>query len=266
MNSCTRSDYILCLILLAAAQPVLAVQYTLVKGEQYQLCRDYVAAVNAINKELPMTCEREFSPQYKEFRKIKWEPLDLASLSEELWRQMFRVMTHNGVRYTDKEAGWEEQYRAWRQRVAERIATARDVKLDRARIDIDADGKREIVYRLTRRACEPSLENLRKGDGYRPHNQYFVMEEESGEFDPVYRAISGASGTNMKFSLFFYHGRVFMEDFYGFQIGYRAEQARLAGWEVARPDGWIEVNEPKGGHHFHYAGICRIDVDYEIAE
>jgi hypothetical protein len=239
------------LLLLLASLPAQAVRYELKEGEQYDLCRDYVKALNAADKELPMACERHFPPEFEKFSKPEWEPMDPQAQPMRLYRQMLYLKL-------DMELTGDE--RDWRLYKEKRLDPALEkgvVQLAKSRFDIDNTGDKETVIRFARTPCKENREWFRKNP-YQSTYEYYVINDKTGNLDPDYPiSYFGKQG------IFYYEGRIFRDEFDGMSIEPNSHKAEREPERKGHPYGWLYLYESAD-----YGGgartVCKIEVYYEF--
>lgn len=117
-------------------------QYVLEKGKGVEVCEAYQKNLNSFGE--PMVCERQLDPQLPDFKKPEWtKPNDdqARSLEFDMAKYTSRVLgkpepkseAEIGVR-TEKDIGWPAKRRL-------------------ARVDVDNDGKPDIVLRQENGTC-----------------------------------------------------------------------------------------------------------------
>lgn len=241
-----------------------AVRYELAKGHQYELCRDYVAALNAANQSLPMACEREFPPEFDKFDKPRWTPMDPTEQPEEFYRQIYYVWRETVGKFSGNlpdEEGWQL---AWERQFKPKIE-AGAFQLDRARVDVVSSGERVTLVRFAFDSCANTTELFEHEvallfSTYR----YVVIDEETGKPHKGYSML-----TSRPRQLFYYKGRAFMDNFIGPSFGaLQRDKSRV-------PQGFITVQEPGGRIRpvdeyrklfesgLGFADVCTVRVHYE---
>lgn len=186
------------LVLCLLGAPLHAVQYDLIKGQQFELCRAYERNLNSFSHELPMACERKFDPDLEEFWQPNWETLNPAQHMD-LIRETL-VVKYKFRPTEDIDGRWNR----WRPKLQEKIRNG-EVKLSRTEVDVNHDGINEIVYRFADRPCDPSKElDRRIPSTYR----YFVMDSATGKLSSDFVLLQLRTK-----NLFFYKGRAYVDTF-----------------------------------------------------
>ena len=248
-----KSLLVLALLLLATNSQ--AARYELKDGEQYALCRDYVAALNAYDYEFPMACERHFPPQFEKFSKPKWTPLDPNVKSKSFYRELYYVWY--GRRGKATEEGWQRIWENWMKPALE----ANTLQLGQTRIDVGGMGERVTLLRFAYHPCHESQAWFEKGP-YPEAYRYFVLDEKTGSLNKGFAGLASAVQ-----GLFYYRGRTYMDSFNGVAIERMNKPWRKPGdapglLTVVEPYG--KVTAP-GEYAFEgYRQVCVVDVYYEL--
>lgn len=236
--------------------PAHAARYELKDGEQYALCRDYVAALNAYEYEFPMACERHFPLEFEKFAKPKWTPLDPQSKPKSFYRELYYVWYGRPGYEKATEEGWQ---RVWENRMKPAL-DAGTLQLDRARVDVGGMGVRVPLLRFAYRPCRENQEWFVQGP-YTETYRYFVLDERTGSLNEDFAGL-----TSIVRGLFYYRGRTYMDHFTGLPLKFLRTQER-----GNRPDGHLTVVEPYGKvsapeeYEFDgYRQICVVKVFYEL--
>ncbi len=172
MTRITSISLMMILLLTACAT---AGEYKLVKGSQYQLCREYENNLNSFTElEHPMVCERRINPEMTDFREVKWQEID-AKENIHLFDQMLKSDE------ADKRMSAERYQSLLKTKYLDRAKTG-TVKLYTARFDIDNDGKKELVLRAQITgddwlACTPTNE-FTISNGESPVPNLYIMSDE----------------------------------------------------------------------------------------
>jgi hypothetical protein len=253
---------IVCLLLLfTVSTSAISARYELKKGRQYELCRDYVDALNAMKRKLPMACGRHFPPEFEKFSKPKWTPLDPKEQPNSFYRQMYLVIYQKEI----TEKGWTW---FWKDRIQPALESD-SAELAKARIDIDHNGVVETVFRFRFTGCEVRKAwfrdgiLFRDGKGLGPEGfQYYVLNEKTGELDPRYGGHTLDSGGGGALSgLFYYQGRVYID---------KANILPSTFSHPPKPDGYLKVFEPASRvdstSHLRFGSrqVCTVKVFYEM--
>lgn len=157
--------------------------YKLIHGEGNPVCRKLGKNLNRFCDKPPMRRELAIHPDFsKDFAFPKWEDLDpqaniaLAAEAHRSWA----VVAHDCKAKCDTE----ERERQWQLVRAQFLEAARQgcLRFSRARIDINHDGKKELVFRLVGNCSKPSASDalLSYSDGL---SRLMVMDEITGKFD-----------------------------------------------------------------------------------
>lgn len=249
----------LVLALLLPVSNVQAARYELKDGEQYALCRDYVAALNAYDYEFPMACERHFPPQYEKFSKPKWMPLDPNAKPKSFYRELYYIWygyhPRRGEEPNDEDWQW-----FWEERFKPALESD-TLQLDLARVDIGGMGERVTLLRFAYHPCRESQAWFEKGP-YPETYRYFVLDEKTGALDKDFAGL-----TSTVRGLFYYRGRTYMDSFNGVAIERMNKPWRKPGdapglLTVVEPHGKVEG---PGEYAFEgYRQICVVDVYYEL--
>ncbi len=253
---------------LVLADAAWAVRYELEEGQQYALCRDYVKALNAADRELPMACERRFPPEFEKFSKPKWEPMKPKTQSMSFYRQVYDIR----MRVLDKDKNTDKTWLLAKERTYEPALEKDLIELAKARVDIDASGDSETLIRVRVRlgagGCEAETDDwFREGRGPMPNEfRYYVLDQETGKLDARYGTIALVGGTQ---GLFYYEGRTYLDSFTGISVKRKLEKAAKFQFRTREdPEGHISIGEPGGGSRdsFGTRWVCKINVFYEMDE
>lgn len=157
--------------------------YKLVHGNGNPVCRKFGQNLNRFCDRPPMHCELAIHPDFaKDFSFPKWEdidPLANVELVAELVRSRASV-AHDCTGECD--AKWRElKWQEYRPKLLEGIQLGR-IRFSRTSIDINHDGKKELVFRLMDIGCPPigSDEPIYAFGG---NPALMVLDESSGKFD-----------------------------------------------------------------------------------
>lgn len=174
---------------------VYAAEYKLVRGQQYELCREFEKNLNSFKNEPPMVCERKLNPEFKNFWKPKWKDVDSQN-------NMGIINRFSEYKYQKNK--YEKTYlKNW-----EKILTNIDegvVSLQIAFFDLDFDGRDEPVYKLKPFRCDPAVEYY-----VAPIPYLFVMNKNNKILNTKYRRIFRST-----YDPFFYKGRIYLSESYG---------------------------------------------------
>lgn len=153
-----------------------------------------------------MVCTRKVHPDFgKDFALPKWENLDPAAH----WDILEQVIRSRAAKVPTscneecKKTWQDKQWRENRPKLTEGIRQGL-VKLDRARVDLNHDGKRELVYRLTEGDCkaQPGAEH----PGFAGLATLMVYDEARRQYDPRYAEYL----TVWRFDALLYQGRSYL--------------------------------------------------------
>jgi hypothetical protein len=129
--------------------------YRLITGQHFAVCRELEQNLNRFQKDPPMVCGLRFRPHFKDFKHPDWEDLNPCE-----FQAAVRSMIDLEIRHMPnwKNALPEQQQQELEKRLAEiRLAFERNqVKLQRARFDLDRHEGKETVLRLEVGNCEPA--------------------------------------------------------------------------------------------------------------
>jgi hypothetical protein len=123
--------------------PAYASTFALIHGRQFELCRGYEQNLKSYATPSRLDHEWPLDPALKEFRKPQWQSVD-ARENLEIVKTIFLWRTDPNKRDggAKAEAKWQEEL----PRTLTLIEN-KQVRLDLARVDFDADGKADRVYR-----------------------------------------------------------------------------------------------------------------------
>lgn len=131
-------------------------RYELVKGKGVEVCEAYEKNLNSFYPAIPMNCQRQISPKFKEFSKPKWHRIDVTTgvmpkIDEFVWKHYT-----NPVTYVP-----QHEWTSWRGTKEQLAEARRSYEADRqgrflighlvSKVDIDNDGIQDNVY--LDRAC-----------------------------------------------------------------------------------------------------------------
>lgn len=118
------------------------IQFKLMTGKQYSLCRDYVDMLNKTRyTEIPV-CERKILPEFTKFRAVKWTEITDKEEIRKIKKEQIRLYNL-----------WPESH----QENIETLIQKEEKKMDagefplvyKAKVDMDHDGKNETVYQFS---------------------------------------------------------------------------------------------------------------------
>lgn len=194
----------------SAANPAFAVEFKLVKGQQFELCRRYAENLAQFPKLPAFPCEIPVDKRFTEFREVRWEtlhPQEHLDIVEEAVKRLLdrKLLMSDRFRYAE-EITAEDRARAetlWQDARPEIMAKieAGDVGLGRARIDINHDGAADTVYRFGRNRCDVPYPE--------PHRSFYwtyhVLERDQPFLSAEMRRRAGTP-----FDAFYHRGRVYL--------------------------------------------------------
>ena len=197
----TRIAISVLMIILLLSSGAMAGEYKLVKGSQYQLCRDYQKNLNSFSEEkYPMVCERRLNPKMTDFREVKWKEID-AKKNIHLFVQMLKDED------SYKRLSDEMRQKALQKQI-DRVEAGKE-KLYTARFDIDNDGKKDLVLRARIveddwLSCTPTNKFTISNGEYPVPNLYIMSDEKNIDMKwskPLH---------SFSYTAFTYQGRTFL--------------------------------------------------------
>jgi hypothetical protein len=236
-----------------------AVEYRLVEGQEYAVCRAYEENLNRFSNLPPMACERRLDPALKDFSQPEWEVLD-PKAHMDAFQEMIKMRSKERKESYDIEKAWPG--------FLETLENG-EVRLERTEANIDNDwefGGNKTVYRFAERACDPLSEFDRRNPStwqyyvvYEPRTGYDYRHQK-GRFDWKYQGLSASRGGR---NLFFYKGEAYF-DHYDHRSVYHPGIDYDARLHVIKPRG-------KGTHcqfHVYYGDEYRLnpEEDWEGGE
>ena len=191
---------LLCFVFLISSLSF-AGEYVLVEGREFEVCRAYSNNLNSF-KDLryPMVCERLINPDFKDFSKPKWTPIDVWS-KRELARQFHKLLF-----YRNSIPPWNEPPEVFYPKLKEWIAEGR-IRMSEAHLDINNDGTIDHVIRYDYGHCDPSLPmyaSLPTG------RAYMALDDKTGQIDEWLTQF-----LLHHLDVFLYKGRVYTDWFAG---------------------------------------------------
>ncbi len=148
-----RSALVLGVLWLLIADVATAGDYVLMLGKGIEVCEAYLKNLNSFPDDPPMVCERKVNPEFPEFSKPAWQPLD-ALKNLNLIEQI--------ERWKPYETGFENPKRREEilALIKARIASGR-IRLALANIDIEQNGTtaNETVLQYEYADCDPANES-----------------------------------------------------------------------------------------------------------
>lgn len=257
---------ILSAVLLSLYTNAWPARYELQEGEQNELCRDYVAALNAAHQPLPMACERVFPPQFTKFSKPLWEKMDPRQQPMTFYRELYEIKHHIVANESDSDATWPQV----RDMVIGPALAYGLIDVARAQVDIDGSGEAKPLVRIREHLgvgdCDPDnaawyIEEL----GPPPSQfRYFVLDDDTGKPDLRYGTMPLAG---IEHDLFYYQGRTYLDSFYGVSMKKKAAYRHAFPFiKEGDPEGYISVEEPAGvsPEQFDARQVCLVKVYYEL--
>lgn len=138
-----RQELFIFAILLALADIALADvayagRYEIVKGKGVDVCEAYRKNLNSFNLHEPMICERQISPEMKDFQKPEWKELD-AWENRQLVRKINRFLGIGMAEDWENSLKWDIEHR--------------HLVMYLSQIDIDNDGQRENMLKFAEGSC-----------------------------------------------------------------------------------------------------------------
>ncbi|HYC44898.1 MAG TPA: hypothetical protein VED01_05375 [Burkholderiales bacterium] len=158
--------------------------YRSTDGNRYEICRLYERNLNRFCGGPVMVCERKIHGAFaREFSAPKWETLAPEAHLEivaEVIRSRITVASDcvNGCAVAWREKQWRE----YRPDLMRKLRQ-QQVTLARVRLDLNHDGERELVYRLTEGTCEPEPGRRASDAGF---TTLMVYDEVRRTFRPDY--------------------------------------------------------------------------------
>ena len=195
--------------------------YRLTKGQQFKLCQrleENLRRFPEMDRWHP--CSLPLHPDFPEFGKPDWEPLDPRA-HPEIMREIYLQQVFSGRFGTPRKfPGLEEQEEAWKRRgehhfVSRYFPDGRRVdntvdealengnlRLEKARFDLNHDGKPETVYRMNQTNCIPS-----HGDRW---NSFYWSQHVLQKEDPlIWESFRTLIYGNAR-DIFFHEGRTYL--------------------------------------------------------
>lgn len=118
-------------------------------GHQFAVCRDYDAQLQSLG-ELPPAFEWPLNPEFKQFRKPTWQPLDPRQHLDAI-KRIFEPPPHDpkwrGATWRGEPWTWEREWReGWLPPIMAAIESG-EGRLEKTEVDHDDDGKTETLLR-----------------------------------------------------------------------------------------------------------------------
>jgi hypothetical protein len=153
---------------LAAAGPAKAGNYTLTYGKQFEVCRAFAENLASFGDLPEGLFEWPLNPKFKKLRKPDWKPLD-PKQHLALIENWVRTLRHA---YGNQPPGSDVVETAWKTKLAN-IHEGR-ARLERAVIDVNNDGKPDLLYRL-------QFPNIT--DPQKPGWNYFISDDDGSHIE-----------------------------------------------------------------------------------
>ena len=166
-------------------------QYKLVRGSQFELCREFEKNLNSYKGEPPMVCERKINPQFTDFGNPKWKKVDP--------KEYVKVLEHL-VRYTQKHRTEKQFKQAWK-KLNKKIDSGK-VMLQMSYFDLDHDGTNESVMKLFAYGCK---DDEQKSYPWPTDPHMFVVTDNKKELDMRFKRIFSWPYDN-----FYFKGRAYL--------------------------------------------------------
>lgn len=175
--------YFIATSMLIISLPSAAADYVVTKGERFELCRELADNLNTFKDEPPLLCGLKFNPKFTNFRSPKWEMMDARE----------NIEVAQMVLHSTPLSKWDQA----------RLDEGKLV-LQKGDVDINFDGRTNVVYRVELLDCDPAKENPAI---YGSRNVYIHPIEN----DPDSRAFRAATErTLMPYDIFYYKGRPYL--------------------------------------------------------
>lgn len=170
-------------------------QYELVRGKQFELCRELIRNFNEFRNAPPLVCERRFSSKYPDFRKPSWKSLD----PEQNWSLIMAAQrafdSRRGGATPERLEQWTSEYKT---EVQTQIKQGK-FHLFEADFDLARSGEKVRVVMVNDFCRSDNLEQ----DGAGP--ALSVIKRNPLEGDARYRSIAGFRG-----DVFFFQGSPYL--------------------------------------------------------
>ena len=184
------------ILVVSSSSPTRADTFTLRKGERYALCREYEENLNSFPDLPASTNVWPLNPKLADFRKPRWVPVELnQNLSIIRTMYLWNLDPQHGLDSSAAERAWKEKENVLRRQIA-----GGSVRLDRARIDFDGNGRVGTVYRFYHPLYEGAPEN-RYG--------YWYLFFDNGADKPL-AAFRRYSGELKLYDSFLFRGRFYL--------------------------------------------------------
>ena len=150
----TRSGLVVGLFWLLIADVATAGDYALAVGKGIEVCEAYLTNLNSFPKHPPMVCERPLNPQFTDFSKPQWQPMEFWP-NRHLLREAIRQHSSNQA-FSDEEFEKRDPYDKWEAIMADRMME-RVMSFGTVVLDVERDGEPETVLRFdTGFSCDPT--------------------------------------------------------------------------------------------------------------
>jgi hypothetical protein len=188
-----------------------AAEFRLVKGKQYELCRQLGENLKLfpelrINPQLRINqCEIPFDPRFSDFREIRWESLDpgrhMDVIREINMKKHDRAALLRRWKWGPEDEAREAALWERLKPEVEAMIAAGEVGLGRTRMDLNHDGKLDTVYRYGRFRCDVRYPE--------PHQSfawtYSVLQRDDPDLNWALRGRAG-----FPYFAFYFEGRVYL--------------------------------------------------------
>lgn len=191
--------------LLAVCDALIAAEYRLIKGRDFELCRALEQNLNVFKDDPPMVCERKFDARFKDFRVPNWEPLD-AKENRDLLEQIYKAQFSLAVTKDSDKKFAEEKWLKFKPELEKKLGEGR-VFLSKSRFDLAHNGEHVTVLKLVDNGCDP-VKHIRFVN--QPDPTLHVFVDDTTELDPRY-----ARTARFMAEPFFYQGRVHLSEWNG---------------------------------------------------
>ena len=175
---------------------VMAGEYKLIRGKQFELCRVFEKNLNSFKDETPMVCERKINQKLKDFKRPSWKRVNAKEYIAVL-EQLYRYKQRNRT-----EAQFQQKWK----KIKERLDAGKII-LQQSNYDFDHDGTKEPVMKLTGLGCD----SLKHKNFVRPvEPQLFVVIPNRVALDMRFKR-----GFSLSFDEFIYKGRSYISKWSG---------------------------------------------------
>lgn len=170
------SGFVLGLLWLLMADLATAGDYVLVLGKGVEVCEAFLKNLNSFPGDPPMVCERKIHPNFPEFSKPTWQPMDP--------REHFDLIEQIGRQRSQHSESEEDFIRDREKRVAwfkERLAKEQ-LRLATTELDIEQNGTitRQVLLRYELFDCDPTDEMQFTGSTGR---RLYVLDAAQSQLD-----------------------------------------------------------------------------------